>query len=344
MNKKILLTISVLALFAGCQKKESAAEKTGIASSDTASVTAVVAEIKGVPWSDWGSYSADLRGVDDAVLVTSAAGVVHSIAAVGKHVGAGQALCDIESDRYKAQLDAAKAGWDAAKSQLEITRKNVDAGSVGKTALEGLNAQTFSAQAQYLGAKKMYEDSRCQAPFAGIVANRLVNQWQAVGAGTPMMRIVKVERLEADFTVPEEESHGLVTGLPVEFFLLDSPDHVYKGKISSVDLAVDAKDRTMGAKVVIVNAGNRLKPGMVGRARVLRKSYASAVVVPSTALLRQEKGVTAAVVRDGVAHMVEVRLGSAKGDSVQVLSGLAVGDRLVVQGAFRVSEGARIKE
>jgi multidrug efflux pump subunit AcrA (membrane-fusion protein) len=42
--------------------------------------------------------------------------------------------------------------------------------------------------------------------------------------------------------------------------------------------------------------------------------------------------------------MVEVRLGSAKGDSVQVLSGLAVGDRLVVQGAFRVSEGARIKE
>jgi membrane fusion protein (multidrug efflux system) len=270
--------------------------------------------------------------------------VVHSIAAVGQRVAAGQALCDIESDRYKVQMDAAKAAWDAAKSQMEITAKNVEAGSLGKTALEGATAQSFSTQAQYLGAKKVYEDSRCQAPFAGVVANRMVNQWQAVGAGTPMLRIVKVDRLEADFTVPEEESHGLANGLPVEFFLLDSPDRVYKGKLSSVDLAVDSRDRTMGAKVVIANVGNRLKPGMVGRARVLRKSYPSAIVVPSTALLRQEKGVTAAVVRDGVAHMVDVQLGSAQGDSVQVLSGLKVGDHLVVQGAFRVSEGAHVKE
>jgi len=344
MNKKILLTISVLALFAGCQKKESAADKTGVTSQDSASVSVVASEIKGVPWSDWASYSADLRGVEDAVLVTSASGVVHSIATVGTRTQAGQALCNIESDRYKVQLDAAKAGWDAAQSQAEITRKNVEAGSVGKTALEGVVAQSFSAQSQYLGAKKMYEESRCQAPFNGVVASQLLNRWQAVGAGTPTLRLVRSDRLEANFTVPESESHDFHAGVPVEFSLLDAPDRVYKGSVSSVDLAADARSRTVAAKVILANVGGVLRPGLVGRARILRKHYASAVVVPSAALLRQDKGVMAAVVRDGKAHLVEVELGSAEGDSVLVRSGLKVGDRLVVEGAFRVSEGARVKE
>jgi membrane fusion protein (multidrug efflux system) len=344
MNKKILLAISVLAVLAGCQKKGSAADATGATSIDTAAVPVVVADIRSIPWDDWASYSADLRGVDDAVLVTSAAGVVHSIASVGTRAHAGQDLCDIESDRYKVQMQAAKSAWDAAAAQLDITTKNVEAGSVGKTALQGLAAQTFSAQAQYLGAKKLYDESRCLAPFAGIVASKMVNQWQAVNAGTPMLRMVRLDRLEADFTVPEAESHGMKVGLPVEFTLLDAPDHVYKGKVSSVDLSIDARDRTMGAKVLLSNSDGKLKPGMVGNARVLRKSYSSAVVVPSDALLRQEKGVFAAIVRDGVAHMVQVELGSAQGDSVLVLSGLSAGDHIVVQGAFRVSEGARVKE
>ena len=343
MSKKIVLAISVLAILSGCNK-DKAEEKTGVTSVDSSRVAVVTTVVKAVPWSDWASYPADLRGVDDAVLVTSASGVVHSIAAVGLRARAGQALCDIESDRYKVQMEAAKAGVDAVQSQLDITRKNVEAGSIGKTALEGLTAQLYSGQAQYLGAKKMYEESRCQAPFPGVVASRMVNQWQSVNAGTPMMRLVRIDRLEADFTVPESESHGLEAGLPVEFYLLDDPSQIYKGKVSSVDLAADPKDRTMGAKVVITNSGSRLKPGMVGRARVLRQRHSSAVVVPSAALLRQEKGVFAMVVVDGKAHQVEVDLGSAQGDSVLVRSGLKAGDKLIVEGAFRVSEGARIKE
>jgi len=343
MNKKTILTVSVLALLAGCEKK-GATEKTSVSSADTIAVAVVTSQVKGVSWDDWASYSADLRGVEDAMLVTSAAGVVHSISSVGQHVKAGQSLCDIESDRYKVQMDAAKAGADAAQSQTDVTRKNVEAGSVGKLALEGLTAQALAAQSQYLGAKKLYEESRCQAPFDGVVASQLVNRWQAVGPGTPTLRLVRSDKLEVNFTVPEAESNRFKVGVPVEFFLLEEPDHVYKGNVSSIDLAADVRNRTVGAKVVVANVGNRLRPGQVGRARILRNHYATAVVVPSVALLRQENGVRAAVVRDGKTHLVEVDLGSAVGDSVLVRSGLKVGDRLVVEGAFRVSEGTRVKE
>jgi membrane fusion protein, multidrug efflux system len=339
--KKLVLTISVLGLLAGCEKKE---EKTVVSSNDTSTVAVVAAEIKPVAWSDWVTYSSELRGSDDAVLVTSASGTVRSVASVGQVVKAGQALCDIESDRYKVQLDAAKAALDAIQTQLDITRKNVEAGSVGKVALEGLNAQVLGSQSQYLGAKKVYEESRCQAPFAGVVASKLVNQWQAVGPGTPMLRLVRLDRLEATFSVPEVESHDLKNGQAAEFFLLDQPSRVVRGTVNSVDLAADTRNRVVNAKLAFANPGNSFKPGQIGRARILRSKSEKAVVVPSASLLRKEKGVFAMVVVGGKAHEVLVELGSANGDSVLVSSGLKAGDKLIVQGAFRVTEGSRVKE
>lgn len=359
MNKSIILTVSVAALaLHSCSAKEKPEEKTGATSVDTAAVSVVVTTIGGTPWADWADYSADLRGAEDAILVTTAAGVVAQIAEVGRPVKAGQGLCDIETDRYKVQFEAAKSAVDAnkasqvsAKGELDRTKANVDAGSLGKAALDGVSAQFAgliaqgkASEAQMLAAKKQWEDSRCQAPFNGIVATRLVNRWQSVSPGTPTLRLVRNDRLEANFTVPEAEARDLKVGITVEFTGIDDAEHVFKGNVSSVDLAADVRNRTVGAKVLITNQGGRLRPGMVGKARLLRKRYEAAVVVPSAALLRQEKGVKAAIVKDGVAKLVEVELGSAVGDSVLVKTGLKIGDKLIVQGAFRVSDGTRVKE
>lgn len=359
MNKSIILTVFVGAIaLVSCSGEEKHEEKTVVTSVDSATVPVVTAILKGVAWTDMASYSADLRGSEDAVLVTTAPGVVGSVSEVGRSVQAGQSLCDIESDRYKVQYEAAKAAVDAnkaaqisAKSEVDRTKANVEAGSLGKAALEGASAQYAGlvaqgkgAEAQMLGAKKQYDDSRCMAPFSGLVASRLINRWQSVGAGTPTLRLVRNDRLEANFTVPEAEARDLKVGTPVEFYQLDEPAKLYKGNVSSVDLAADERNRTIGAKVMVVNLGGRLRPGVVGRARLLRKTYTDAVVVPSAALLRQENGVRAAIVKDGVSHLVDVELGSSQGDSVLVRSGLKIGDKLVVQGAFRVSEGTRVKE
>ncbi len=357
MNKSTILTVSAgVLILAACKGKVE--EKTMVTSIDTAKVAVVATTLKGIPWTDIATYSADLRGSEDAVLVTTAAGVVNSVSEVGRGVQAGQQLCDIEADRYKVQYEAAKSAVDAnkaaqvsAKGELDRTKANVEAGSLGKAALDGvaaqyagLVAQGKGAESQMLAAKKQWDDSRCLAPFTGIVATRLINRWQSVAPGTPTLRLVRNDRLEASFTVPESEARELKAGMPVEFFQLDEPEKLYKGNVSSVDLAADARNRTIGAKLVIANPGGVLRPGVVGRARLLRKKYDAAVVVSSSALLRQESGVKAAVVKDGAAHLVEVELGSSQGDSVLVRSGLKIGDRLIVQGAFRVSEGTQVKE
>jgi RND family efflux transporter MFP subunit len=341
MNKQIVVSIAALSLLVGCKKEEAA--KTSVQSADTSVVQVVASAITPIAFQDRASYSADLRGTDDAVLVTTASGVIRSVATVGAHVAAGQSLCDIESDRYLAQLNAVKAQMDAAKNQLDLAKKNVDAGSVGKIALDAPNTQYYAAQSSYLNAKKQYDDSRCLAPFAGTIASRSVERYQTVGAGSPTYRLVRQDHLDAVFSIPESEINGVKPGMSADFYLADEPEHLYSGRLTAVDGAADTKNRVMTARLEIPNRGGLLKPGMVGRVALLRRSYAKAIVVPSASLLRSEKGVSAMVVANRRAHEVPVQLGSAQRDSVLVLSGLKACDTLIVQGAAQVSDGTRIK-
>lgn len=336
----LLATLPVFLVACGGKKEE----PTEVKAVDTAKVGVVTSTLQGVTFEDWGTYPADLRGGEDAVLVSSASGMLRSVAEVGRQVAVGQALCDIDSDRYKAQMDAAKASVDAAKTSMDVARKNVEAGSLGKVSLDGATASYYGAQAQYMGAKKLWEDSRCQAPFAGVVAARMVTRWQAVGPGTPTLRLVRNNRLEATFSVPEAEASTLKAGNSAEFYLLDEGGKVYAGKVAAVDLAADARNRVVSARVDVGNSDGRLRPGMAGKIRILHRTVKNAIVVPSYSLVRREAGVLAMVVKDGVAHEIPVTLGSGNGDSVLVLSGLEVGDKLIVRGAFRVTDGVKVRE
>jgi RND family efflux transporter MFP subunit len=96
------------------------------------------------------------------------------------------------------------------------------------------------------------------------------------------------------------------------------------------------------ARVRIENPGNSLRPGMIGRVRVLRQRHEQAIVVPSQAVLRLQNGTAVMRVKDGIAHRVDVILGATQGDAVMIKSGLASGDRVITAGAFQVSEGTKV--
>jgi multidrug efflux pump subunit AcrA (membrane-fusion protein) len=85
-----------------------------------------------------------------------------------------------------------------------------------------------------------------------------------------------------------------------------------------------------------------LRPGMVGRARILRKNYKKAIVIPSAAILHLENGLAVMVAEQGKARQRLVKTGTTAGDSTLITEGLAAGDTLIVTGAFQVSEGTKI--
>ena len=148
--------------------------------------------------------------------------------------------------------------------------------------------------------------------------------------------------LEATISIPESEAFGYKEGMRAQFRLLQHPENIFPGQIKSIDRAVETQSRTVSARIIINNRGGMLKPGMVGRANILRRTFDNAIVVPSAALLHLESGIAAMVVEDGKAKQRRVRVETTAADSSLVTEGLHTGDKLVVTGAFQISEGTRV--
>ena len=347
-KKSLLFGVCALGLLlpalAGCGGEK--AKKTGASGkhpADSARVTVVVADVKERPFEDWGEYSADLRGAEDAVLMAPIqGGRINWIKAVGSRVKAGEALCDIDSVKYGAALEAAKAQVDVTKGDLERATINVEKGSLGRSAVDGANLAYQNARMLLANAQRAFEDCRCQAPFDGVLVSRSIEKYQTVAPGAPTIRLSRLDRLEAVIAIPESESFEYEEGMKTEFRLLQRPDRVFEGTLKSLDRAVDSRSRTISARILVTNRDGILKPGMVGRASILRKKYADAVVVPSAALVRLQNGISAMVVENGVARQRTLKIGAANADSTLIIEGLRAGDKLIVTGAFQVSDGTRV--
>ncbi len=312
-------------------------------SADSAVVKVVVTEVKECAFEDWGSFSADLRGIEDANLIApSQGGRVNLVKPVGTKVKAGEALCDIDGEKYEAALEAAKAQVEVTKGDLERAKSNVENGSVGRSAIDAANLAYQNAKMLLANAQRADEDCHCQAPFDGILVSRNIEKYQTVAPGAQTVRLSRLDQLEAVIAIPETEAFSYQEGMKTDFRLLQNPDRVFEGRLSSLDRAVDSRSRTVLARIIVTNRDGLLKPGMVGKANILRRKYTKAIVVPSTALLRLQNGISAMVVENGLAHQRTLKIGATGTDSTLITDGLKQGDNLIVTGAFQVSEGTKV--
>jgi membrane fusion protein (multidrug efflux system) len=336
--------VAATTLFTACGGNHGETDGKKVLADTTAVIRVVTTIVKARPFEDWGQYSADLRGGEDAVLTapTPGGGRVHSVTDVGSTARKGQALCDIDSGLYSAHLKQAQAALNLARGDLERGRANVKEGFVGKSALDKAELDFQGARAALFQAERAHADSRCEAPFTGTLVSRFVERHQTAGPGTQTVRIAALAKLEALVSIPESEAFDYREGQRADFRLLQADAEPVPGTITSLDRAVESRNRVVMARVRIENSGNTLRPGMIGRVRILRRAYDKAIVVPSQAVLRLHDGTAVMVVRAGVAHRVTVTLGAAQGDSVMVLNGLSAGDRIITVGGFQVSEGTKV--
>jgi membrane fusion protein (multidrug efflux system) len=328
----------------GCNpKEEKGTEGASTSKVDTSSVKVVVAEVTEGSFEDWGSYSADLRGIEDAFLTAPyQGGRVNSLKPVGTRVSAGESLCDINGELYRAALDAAKAQVEVTRGDLERAKANVEKGSLGRSAADGANLGYQNSRMVLAAAQRAYDDCQCIAPFDGMLVSSSIDKFQTVAPGMPTVRIAKVDRLEAVISIPESEAFSFTAGMKTKFSLLQSPDRAYEGTLSNIDRAVDTRSRTVSARIVIANRDGSLRPGMVGRASILRKTYAKAIVIPSGAIVRLQNEITVMIAEQGVARQHVIQVGPSTADSTLVVAGLENGDKLIVTGAFQVSDGTRV--
>ncbi len=276
--------------------------------------------------------------------------------AEGDDVRAGAVLVEIEPDRYRVEVGSAKAALVRAEAELADARAilerrerdpslfPVEDVDTVRTRSHVAEANAAAAKATLARAELNLRDSQVTAPVAGRIETRTVQTGQYVQPGAVLATVVRREPLLVRFEVPEPDAAALRPALSATFTVPGDP-HAYRAELTHVAGSADERTRTVTVTASVTDpARAALRPGAFADVRVPVGRAAATPVIPQTAIRPSERGFLAFVVQDGTAHERIVTLGLRTDDGkVEVRSGLAAGEELVVRGAEALRDGVRVR-
>jgi Cu(I)/Ag(I) efflux system membrane fusion protein len=182
-----------------------------------------------------------------------------------------------------------------------------------------------------------------RSPAAGVVVKKDVVPGMKVEAGGMPYEIVDLSSIWVLADVYESELSKVKVGTPATFTLKAIPGKEYQGRVTFIDPYLDAKTRAAKVRLAFPNPGFAIKPEMFGEV-VLKLSARKGVRVPADAVINSgTRSVVFLSLGDGKFQPREVRIGQGDGSMVEVLEGLAVGDKVVTRANFLVDSESRLK-
>ena len=255
---------------------------------------------------------------------------------VGSRVSRGQRLVILD-DVNIAQQQIALANL---KRELDRARELVKIGGGTQQAVDQLQAQ-YDASARAI--RTMQENTVLTSPVSGVVTAKNYDAGD-LPSGLPILTIEQQQPLKVIVNVNESEYPYVKRGMPVTVKFDTYGDEVFQGQVYLIHPTVDATSRTFQVEVAITNRNDKVRTGMFARVN-FNYGTTHSVVVPDRAVQKQVgSGVRYVwVYQGGEVELREVELGQRLEDRYEVKGGLAAGSQVVIAGASRLQDGAKVQ-
>jgi RND family efflux transporter MFP subunit len=259
----------------------------------------------------------------------------------GDQVSAGKLLIRIDSGEITAQAVQAQAAYNNAKLQYDRIKSLYDAKASTQMEMDQALLGLETAQAGLTAAKSMESYTVITAPISGQVVEKRINLGEMAMPGQPLLRIEDNRNLRLEVTVREQDILHIQPGKAVKVLIDAMPGREIAAKVSQVVSASDVRTHSFIVKVDIP-AEKGLITGMYGKA-FFSIGKREAVVVPKSAVVEMS-GISGVYVvsAEGTAVFQMVQLGEMQGNSVEVVSGLKKGDRIISDKHLGRIEGKKI--
>lgn len=265
---------------------------------------------------------------------------------------AAQKLYDSRQDLFqqgalpRKDLDQASVALTQARSQYELAQRHLDAlMAVSKQQeLKAAAGQLESAKGKYLGADAQLSYSEIRSPIGGVVTDRPLYPGEMAAAGTPLLTVMDTSSVIARAHIPQEQAALLKVGDRASILVPGEEDPI-EAKVTVVSPALDPNSTTVEVWVQAKNPKGRLRPGTSVQISMLSRTIPNSVVIPSAAVLQSPDGGSYVMLAgsDNRAHQKAVKTGVRQGDEVQILNGVAEGDRVVASGAYGLPDNSKIR-
>jgi RND family efflux transporter MFP subunit len=290
---------------------------------------------------------------------------------IGDQVKAGALLSEITAPELDHQISQAQATLTQYQATLHQTEASRDLARVTNTRDSGLvkqgwltlqqgdndrltlaaqeaavgvaqsNIAAQQAQIRVLSQEKAYQ--RVIAPFDGVVTQRYIDNGSLVQSGSTMMyTMMHSDVIRIQLYVPQDEAFGVEPGVKAVVHVPEIPDRAFPGAVTRIARALQPGSRTLLTEIDVPNPDGALSPGIycIVDLQIPRKT--PAFVVPADAVVFDQDGLHVALVRDGTVHLQKISIARDLGKQVVVEQGVKAGDRVVLNPAVDLADGAKV--
>lgn len=267
---------------------------------------------------------------------------------VGQPVRRGQALAaifspDLVAAEQELLVSARLSRTIGASSVPGVAGSNTDLLAAAKERLRLWDVSEGQIN-EVLATGRPMRTVTLTAPASGFVIDKKVVEGQSIQAGEDLYTIADLSDVWVEAQLREEDAGRVGIGATAALQFTSYPGRPFTGRVTYIDPMLGEQARTVKARITLPNSDGRIKPGMYATV-ILNSSTHSALTVPRSAVVQTgERALVFVDLGNGRLNAQTIRLGRTGGDYVEVLSGLAAGQRVVTSAQFLIDSESNLGE
>jgi len=281
---------------------------------------------------------------------------------IGSKIQKGELLAEIDTPEIDQELSQARASREQVRSALGLAKISADRwANLRKTdsvsqqeadqqasGYQQAQANLAAADANVRRLEELESFKKVYAPFSGVLTRRNVDPGMLINsgaglAGKELFDIARVDPLRVYVSVPQAYAPNMKVGMKATVTLQEFPGQKFTGTVARTADAIDPATRTLNTEVDVPNKDGKLLPGSFGQVHFATGTSIPRITIPVNAMLFRAEGPRVAVVdKDNTVHMHPINIGRDFGATLEILGGLEVSDRIIINPSDSLEEGQKV--
>ncbi len=289
------------------------------------------------------SVSGTIKPFEETVLMPEVTGRVVKInLPEGKLVKKGTLLVKLFDGDLQAQLHKATTQLRIVEQLQKRQSELLNVEGISKTDYDQTLLQVASIKNDIEVYKVQIQKTEVLAPYDGTIGLRNISVGAIVTSATALATIRAQKQLKLDFSVPSKYSSEIHTGTKITF-TIQGNDEKYDASVMATEEGVESTTRNLKVRAVIAKKSDALIPGEYASVEIKLKDINGALMIPSQAIIPQERTKQVILVKNGKAKFSDVITGNRKEATVQILTGIQAGDTIATTGILFIKPKAKLK-
>jgi len=260
----------------------------------------------------------------------------------GSEVEEGDLLLKINDNDLQADLERVESNIEVMEESASRQRQLFERGGATQEEYDAALMQLNNLRAEKAAIEAQIIRTEVVAPFDGMVGLKYVDVGGYVTPSTRIASLRDLSSVKIDFSIPERFAARIQTGNEVRF-TVQGTDSLFTGEVYAIEPGIDPRTRSVNIRAISDNSGGILRSGAFANVEVILESFEEAILIPAVSLIPDMGEYKVLVFEDGVVSERLVETGIRTSDKVQILSGLAPDETVLVNGLLQVRDGMQVQ-